>query len=168
MFPTLNSFLQEGATNDCIDRPLQVLIAEYIISLRNELCRYFPQTPGLSHTLVKTPFCSKFEDVPEIAQDEFIDMLNSECVQTEFENNSLMKFWIKKIEGYPILSETVLRVLMPYPSTYMCENAFSTLLVIKSKARNRLEAENDLRCALSKTTPRIERLVQTKQQQISH
>ena len=52
-----------------------------------------------------------------------------------------MKFWIKKIEGYPILSETVLRVLMPYPSTYMCENAFSTLLVIKSKARNRLEAK---------------------------
>ena len=63
MFPTLNAFLQEGATNDCIDRPLQVLITEHIISLKNELRRYFPQTPGLSHTLVKTPFCSKVEDV---------------------------------------------------------------------------------------------------------
>jgi hypothetical protein len=67
-----------------------------------------------------------------------------------------------------LLSETVLRLLLPFPTTYLCEAGFSSLLVIKSKYRSRLVAEGDLRCPLAKTVPRISDLVRKKQPQPSH
>ena len=53
-------------------------------------------------------------------------------------------------------------------STYMCEAAFSTLVAIKTKYRNKLEVEGDLRCALSGIKPHIKELVAKKQYQVSH
>ena len=37
----------------------------------------------------------------------------------------------------------VLKVLIPLSSTYLCESGFSTMLVITSKFRNKLVAENN-------------------------
>lgn len=51
-------------------------------------------------------------------------------------------------------------------STNLCESDFSTLLQIKSKQRNWLNVENDMRCALSKISPRIMNLIKQKQSQI--
>jgi hypothetical protein len=61
-----------------------------------------------------------------------------------------------------------LRVLIPFVSTYLCKSSFSTLLQIKSKQRNRMNMENDMRCLLSNIFPRIMDLVRKKQTQISH
>ena len=69
---------------------------------------------------------------------------------------------------YPDISSYTIRRLLPFASTYLCECGFSSLLQIKSKQRNCLEAvESDLRCALSDTTPNIEKLVSEKQIQKS-
>ena len=76
-----------------------------------------------------------------------------------FARVNLSSFWIAMLVSYPIISEIALKLLMPFPSTYMCESAFSSMLVIKTKARNRLELEADLRCCLSATQPRIGKLV---------
>ena len=69
--------------------------------------------------------------------------------------------------SYPIVSEIALKLLMPFPSTYLCEAAFSSMVVIKTKARNRLDVEPDLRCCLAVTQPRIQKLVNEKQHQKS-
>ena len=61
-----------------------------------------------------------------------------------------------------------LEVLTPFANTYLCEAAFSTLLAIKIKSRNRLEVTNDMRVALAKTKPTLEELVQVKQMHPSH
>ena len=45
---------------------------------------------------------------------------------------------------YPILSMAALRVIVPFASTYLCESGFSTLVHIKSKARNQLNVEDDM------------------------
>ena len=42
------------------------------------------------------------------------------------------------------------------------------MMYMKNKQRNRLQLEDDLRVALSKTEPSFERLVMMKQQQKSH
>ena len=60
---------------------------------------------------------------------------------------------------YPQLVIHVLNILIPFSSTYLCECGFSALLNIKSKAQNRLDVESDIRCALSTTSPDIEKLV---------
>ena len=69
---------------------------------------------------------------------------------------------------YPWLGIHALNILVPFSSTYLCECGFSALLTIKSKARNRLDVESDIRCALSTTSPDIEQLVAKKQGQPSH
>ena len=85
-----------------------------------------------------------------------------------FSRVNLTSFWSSILISYPKVSQIALKLLMPFPSTYLCETAFSSMLVIKTKARNKLEVEPDLRCCLSLTQPRIERLVDQKQHQKSH
>jgi len=62
----------------------------------------------------------------------------------------------------------VIRQLMPYPSTYVCESAFSAMATIKTKARNRLDVEADIRVALATTEADIPTLAARKQAQLSH
>jgi len=42
------------------------------------------------------------------------------------------------------------------------------VLNIKTKARNRLNASNDMRVAISKKIPRFSKIIEEKQQQKSH
>jgi hypothetical protein len=61
----------------------------------------------------------------------------------------------------PVLSSKALKVLIPFPTTYLCEKAFSALVYVKNKFRNRLEnVESELRLKLSNIEPNIEKLCQ--------
>ena len=71
-------------------------------------------------------------------------------------------------QAYSDVAKMALKVLTPFETTNECEAAFSTLLVIKIKSRNRLEATNDMRVALAKIKPNLEELVQAKQKHPSH
>ena len=62
----------------------------------------------------------------------------------------------------------VLKVQILFPTIYECESAFSPLLAIKPKARNRLDEIYDKRVALSKTEPRIGRLIAKNEVHPSH
>ena len=72
----------------------------------------------------------------------------------------------KKI--YKKLSKFALSVLVPFASTYLCESGFSTLVLIKTKMRNKLDVADDMRLALSKTEPDIIKLTNELQAQPSH
>ena len=92
-------------------------------------------------------------------QEELIKLVSDSGAQELFSRVDLPSFWISLLGIYPIVSDMALKLLMPFPSTYLCEAAFSSMLVIKTKARNRLDAEPDLRCCLAVTEPRIQKLV---------
>ncbi|XP_050058613.1 protein FAM200A-like [Aphis gossypii] len=82
--------------------------------------------------------------------------------------DSIATFW-RKIGGeYPLLSEKALKILIPISKTYRCESGFSTMVTMKTKARNRLNLEHDLRCALAETEPNIKQILRKKQYQPSH
>lgn len=168
MFPTLNAFVEENESDDLFSNSFQSLLTQHLETLKDEVSRYFPEEPPISNTLLQKPFVAKIENVPERYQEEFIDIITSDCEKTDFESITLSQFWIKQIPQYPDLAEAMLRVLMPFPWIYMCEVTFSSLLLIKSKLRSKLHAEDDLRCAVSKTSPQIEKLVLDKQYQPSH
>ena len=68
----------------------------------------------------------------------------------------------------PDLAKISVKVLIPFATIYECEAAFSTLLHIKTKYRNRLDVTNDMRVALCKTTPKIDELIAAKQVHPSH
>ncbi|KAF2350453.1 hypothetical protein FHG87_018791 [Trinorchestia longiramus] len=86
----------------------------------------------------------------------------------DFETMKLEEFWVKYLPMYPKVGEEALRVILPFSSTYLCEAGFSALVVLKTKQHNRLDVENDLRCALSSFNPRISDLVRKKQQHPPH
>ena len=54
--------------------------------------------------------------------------------------------------------------LLPFSTTYLCEQGFSALTVVETKARNRLSPGNDLRVALNKIEPCIEEIMKGKYQ----
>ena len=61
-----------------------------------------------------------------------------------------------------VLSHETEKALIPFPTTYLCEAGFSRL-VIKIRARNRLDPQHDRRCGLSiniqpRLTEKIQRL----------
>ncbi|KAL1261275.1 hypothetical protein QQF64_006540 [Cirrhinus molitorella] len=66
------------------------------------------------------------------------------------------------------LSNATIKLLLPFTSVYLCEAGFPKLTALKTKYRNRLQVEDDIRLALSNTEPQIPLLCEKKQAQVSH
>ena len=56
---------------------------------------------------------------------------------------------------YKNVGGVVLRTLLPFSSTYLCESGFCTIVSAKTKCRNKLDRKTDMRWALSSTEARI-------------
>ena len=116
-----------------------------------------------------SPFLADMDDIDNL-KDELIDLQVNQGCQTKFRTLPLSGFWCDQLVSYPGLPRMALEMIIPFPTTYHCEKAFSTMLQIKTTARNRLQIGllHDMRMALANTKPRIEKLVSSKQQQKSH
>lgn len=138
--------------------------------LENELQRYFPELSDQEAAVVRNPFHASLDvaDVPDKLQDEFLDLKNDSTARALFQEKTLTEFWCAMRRSYPNVTLLSLRVLVPFASTYLCESGFSTLLQIKTKARNKLDVQDDIRLALTGTQPRISKLVMEMQAQSSH
>ena len=109
------------------------------------------------------------EDPNETIQDEFLDMIHDSTAKTSFEDKSLENFWVMMEKAYPKVAEKPLTLLTVFPSTYLCDSVFSSVVAVKTKAPNRLlDVDSDLRCAISKIAPRISSIVDKKQEQKAH
>ena len=83
--------------------------------------------------LTRNHFLYNLEDVPEVIQEEFIELINSSFVKDEIHSSNLEAFWIKMQRCYPRLGIQALNILIPFCSTYLCGCGFSALLTIKPK-----------------------------------
>ena len=146
------------------------LVQAHLVSLRMELQSYYPKLNEVESKSIKNPFIVNVQSLPDRIQEEFLELflVNDSVAKNAFETLTLTKFWTKMSVTYPVVSDIVLNSLLIFPSTYLCEQEFSTLLNIKSKLRSRLNVEHDLRLCLSNTTPRIEKLICNKQAQPLH
>ena len=162
--------LSEILGEELISTELKEDIRDHLSGLQGEFERYFPgiNTEGIEMVLARDPYKCKVDDLPEDLQEEFLELTNNSSAKIEYDSLSLHNFWVKMLPVYPKISKVTLLILIPFSSTYLCEARFSSLLAIKIKQRNRLESEGDLRCALSKTDPRLTELVAKKQKQVSH
>ncbi|XP_066941054.1 protein FAM200C-like [Macrobrachium rosenbergii] len=141
---------------------LQQEIKEHLIILQEEFKRYFHETDrneNLQLMLTCNPFRCTVDGLPDDIQEEFLELINNTAAKEELQEQQQFNSsncWVKMLSAFPKTSKFALKVLIPFSSTYLCKSGFSTLLVIKSKARNRLNAEADMRCALSHTDPHID------------
>lgn len=168
MFEELSSLFTTDNDDETVPESIRTEIVQHLTALEDEFERYFPEINGDELDLVRNPFRLQVEKIPDEYQDEFLELKMDSSAKDIFDEKSLTEFWPLMINSYPKVTEKALRALIPFVSTYLCESGFPTLLQIKSKQRNRLDVENDMRCALSKISPRIMDLVRKKQSQISH
>ena len=101
------------------------------------------------------------------AKIEFFQLRENSSLKTGF-TEDIGNFWAGIYKEYPILSKRALNFLIQFPSTYCCKVGFSTMESMKTKYRNRLEIDDEMRCCVSFTQPRFERLIAKKQYQPSH
>ena len=136
---------------------------QHLEALEREFKRYCPDFQSLTSRLVRAPFITPVTCIPDDNDDgqtELLTFQDDSGAKMKFETESLTVFWSSMATSYPNLCDLAFRHLLPFSSTYSCETAFSQLLHIKMKYRNRLEVKHDLRCSLSKTKPRIKKLLE--------
>ena len=108
-------------------------------------------------------------DVADEVQDEFTELRNDSTAHDLLQEKTLTEFWCAMRYSYPNVAMLSLRVLVLVTgTTYLCECGFSIRLQIKTKPRNRLEVQDDMRLALTQTKPRISKLVTQMQPRSSH
>jgi hypothetical protein len=138
--------------------------------MKNEFNRYFPdcEDKGI-RKLIRNPFIVNISEMPDEIQEELIEMQHDiNCKDTFDTGIKLEDFWSQKAISFLKIREIALRYLTLFSTTYLCEQEFSALLIIKNKHRNRLDASPDMRLALSSTEPRIQQMVNSIQSQKSH
>jgi hypothetical protein len=138
--------------------------------MKNEFNRYFPdcEDKGI-RKLIRNPFTVNISEMPDEIQEELIEMQHDiNCKDTFDTGIKLEDFWSQKAISFLKIREIALRYLTLFSTTYLCEQEFSALLIIKNKHRNRLDASPDMRLALSSTEPRIQQMVNSIQSQKSH
>ncbi|XP_064111487.1 protein FAM200A-like [Macrobrachium nipponense] len=144
-------------------------------NLVTELDHYIPENAH-KYSWIRNPFNIEAEDLPEEMsninnlQEQLIEIQSDEALHYDFkrQHESLSSFWIKVYKEKPILGGEAMKALLPFATTYLCEAGFSAQTVTKTKYRNRLQPEDDLRCSLTSKSPRFEELVNTLQCQGSH
>ncbi|XP_040275794.1 protein ZBED8-like [Bufo bufo] len=144
-------------------------IATHLDELATSLDGYFPTRESYP-AWVRQPFTFSVEttDVNDEYLDEIIELQQSQVQQQLFRTTTLSTFWCQQMVTYPVIAKKALEFFIPFVTTYLCEQSFSRMLDIKTKKRNRLCCENDMRVALAKVKPRISDLVSERQQQKSH
>ncbi|XP_066969189.1 protein FAM200C-like [Macrobrachium rosenbergii] len=151
-----------------LDPCLQNEIINHLQNLGQEFSRYFPGLESIDLSFIADPFNTEPDSVPDPDQDEYLEMKfdsGVECLQKDI---SVQEFWAQISASYRRIDKRALKTLLPSSSTYLCESGFSVLLQIKTKPRNHLEVEDDMRCALSTVLPRFDEVVDKKQVHPSH
>uniref|UniRef100_UPI00358F626F zinc finger BED domain-containing protein 5-like n=1 Tax=Myxine glutinosa TaxID=7769 RepID=UPI00358F626F len=160
--------LSEVTFNEPLDPGIAKDVVAYLSCLREEFLQYFPEIGREGLALMRNPFLVKVSDVQDDLQDELIEFQNDSGCRDVFEASSISEFWPKMMGSYANIAKECLRKLLSFATTYLCESGFSTLVQLKTKARNHLECEADLRCVLSTREPRIWKPVQKIQENIFH
>ncbi|GAA6095268.1 protein ZBED8 [Tachysurus ichikawai] len=148
---------------------LKQAIATHLDELVKSLDGYFPTRESYP-AWVRQPFTFSVEttDVNDEYLEEIIEIQQSQVRQQLFKTTTLSTFWCQQMVTYPVIAKKALEIFIPFVTTYLCEQSFSRMLDIKTKKRNRLCCEKDMRVALAKVKPCISELVSERQQQKSH
>lgn len=128
---------------------------------------YFPRIPD-ELLWIRNPFVEdnlKKLKLSASEEDSLMELSCDSSLKTFFKDSSLIPFWIKIKGEYRVLANIALKELMGFTTTYLCERAFSSLVFLKNKYRNKLCVENDLRLKLTSFNPDIESIINTKTKQ---
>ncbi|KAL4091589.1 hypothetical protein QTP88_026255 [Uroleucon formosanum] len=148
-------------------------LKEHLGRLREKMSKYFDPTKDIRKNCnwVINPFVQSDQNILSLTNEEKLIELSADVDLHKIfrSNKNIGQFWIKVQNEYPSLAEEALKLLIPFSTSYLCENGFSTLTTIINKTRNRLEISSAMRISLTKSIkPRIDEIISHQQQQPSH
>lgn len=171
-FPMLEELMTQGDgnTTKITSNMVQNEVSKHLETLQMSFKGYFSSDQLDKETWVRSPFTIDMDTISDddLIKDDLIDIRTKEILKAEFHAKVLAEFWCSLMQAYPVLAKRAMSVLIPFATTYLCEAGFSVLVSIKTKNRNRLNVTDDMRLALSKTSPQFDLLIAAKQQHPSH
>ncbi|XP_068209235.1 protein FAM200A-like [Palaemon carinicauda] len=157
---------EETSQNDA-----KIFIVPHLTELMAEFDRRIPEEHIRTQSWVRNPFNINVEDLPESVPglpEQLIEVQNEHLLKDLFKEVSLSEFWIQVKKEKSIVGVEAVKVLLPFVTTYLCEQGFSALTHMKNKSRNKINPEHDMRCNLTTMIPRFDKLVNEKQHHGSH
>ena len=127
-------------------------ISNHLISLLNSFENYFHVgSLNFEEYWIINPFAFNLDELSDnnIYKENSLDLKTDRSLKLFFETVPLDKFWVSIQKSFKIISHKALSILVVFSTTYLCESGFSTLLTLKTKKRNKLNVENDIRISLS-------------------
>lgn len=168
-FERLESLLNDNEKSIADFEEIKLQIIIHLSTLQTLIRQYFPP-PDETKEWIRDPFTVDLEkcNLPLANKEELIEISCEKNLKSLYGQKALITFWIAVEKEYPVLSSMAVQYLLPFTTTYLCEKGFSSLTVLKTKFRNRLDVEDDLRLYLSKLTPDIQEICKGKQAHPSH
>lgn len=164
--PNLETFLIEKQIQDSCQ--INTSVIKHCNMLISSFDQYFNEEYG-EYLWIQTPFLEQQHSTMCLKDQEALIELSCDPTQKIiFQNTDLYSFWIKQKCEYNSLYNEAMKLLLPFTSTYLCEAGFSSMVGIKTKYRNKLNLEPNMRLKLSKIEPNIDILLSQVQCQISH
>ena len=164
----MNEYLEEWNQTDCSRfHVIKPVLVEHLENLITEFDRYLPDINLEAQLWLRNAFLAKVDNLSEgVAglQEELIDLHHDQFHRQLLSTESLGEFWTSVKKEKTIIGNEAIIFLLPFLTTYLCEQGFSALTVIKTRARNCLSPDNNLRVALSKIEPCIEEIRKGKYQ----
>lgn len=77
-----------------------------------------------------------------VEEDQLLEITNDGGLKTVFKDISLPIFWIKVMAGHPEFANTMLKTLLPFPTSNLCEVGFSAGDSTKTRQSSRLNISN--------------------------
>ena len=152
---------------------IKPILVEHLENLITEFDRYLPKINLEAQLWVRNLFLAKVDNLSEDVeglQEELIDLQHDQFHRQLLPTTSFGEFWTSVKKEKPIIgnkkpiigNETM--TFLPFSTTYLCEQGFLALTVVKIKACNCLSPGNDLRVTLSKIEPCIKEIMKVKYQ----
>lgn len=178
-FPTFDDFMREcgwehgmQAAEQTLEVRMSHLIASHLTLIQENLDLYFPESENdhlTSNMWVLNPFSDEGTD----HSDALLELRTDYTQKAAFKTFAhTMDFWVALLDipEYKELAEQATAMFVQMPTSYLCEQGFSALVLIKSRKRNAiLNVDPLMRGALeSRLMPRFQLIADKVQQQPSH
>lgn len=170
MFSNFDEYLKEKDNNQHV----VIVVRHHLASLIEAFDRYFPKNedPRHGNMWIIDPFAVANNENNNLSMNEkesLIDLSSDSSLKAKFQSTaSKSQFWLYVKNEYPMLSEKAVKLLIQFSTTYLCEKTFSSVTTIKTRYRSRLDISTALRLAVTTLEPKIQKLIQNKQEQVSH
>ena len=123
-------------------------------------------------SLFQNPFIANIDEARPSCQFEFAELQNCDVLKDAFKPNSLVDFYAAlPKDTYPNIRIHAMKLSTLLGSTYICEQTFSRMKVIKTPARSKLTDENLHHCLglpVTRVEPDIQLLTSQMQAHGSH